>query len=54
MPSIIKSTERDDEGKIIESDIHVEFIQMSKHQIDEYSKIRDIERLQEKSQKKKK
>jgi len=52
MPSIIKSTERDDEGKIIESDIHVEYIQMSKHQMDAYSKIRDIERLQEKSQKK--
>ena len=27
---------------------------MSKHQMDEYSKIRDIERLQEKSQRKKK
>ena len=52
MPNIIKSMERDDTGKLFESDIHVEYIEMSRHQIDEYSKIRDIERIQEKSKKK--
>lgn len=53
MPDIIKSTERV-EGKIVESDIHVEYVQMSKHQIDEYSKIRDSERPQERMRKDKK
>jgi hypothetical protein len=52
MPDIVKSTERDTQGKIVESDIHVEYVQMSKHQIDEYSKIRDQEREQERGRKK--
>ena len=52
MPDIVKSTERDSKGKLVESDIHVEYVQMSKHQIDEYSKIRDQEREQERGRKK--
>ena len=52
MPDIVKSTERDKQGRLVESDIHVEYIQMSKHQIDEYSKIRDQEREQERGRKK--
>jgi hypothetical protein len=52
MPDIVKSTERDKQGRLVESDIHVEYVQMSKHQIDEYSKIRDQEREQERGRKK--
>lgn len=52
MPDIVKSTERDSQGRLVESDIHVEYVQMSKHQIDEYSKIRDQEREQERGRKK--
>ena len=55
MPDIVKSTERvkDEKGtKIIQSDIHVEYVEMSKHQMDEYSRIRDQERDQEKSRRK--
>jgi hypothetical protein len=52
MPDIVKSTERDKQGRLIQSDIHVEYVQMSKHQIDEYSKIRDQEREQERGRKK--
>lgn len=52
MPDIVKSVEKE-KGKLIESDIHVEYVEMSKHQIDEYSRIRDQERDQERSRKKK-
>ena len=53
MPSIVKSSIVED-GKTIESDIHVEKIEMSKHQLDAYSQIRDIEHAQEKRNKGKK
>jgi len=56
MPDIVKSTEKEKgpkgESKIVQSDIHVEYVEMSKHQIDEYSRIRDQEREQEKSRRK--
>lgn len=52
MPDIVKSTEKDKQGKYVESDIHVEYVEMSKHQIDEYSRIRDQERDQERGRKK--
>jgi hypothetical protein len=52
MPDIVKSTKRDSQGKIVQSDIHEEFIEMSKHQLDVYSKIRHQEREQESNRRK--
>ena len=52
MPDIVKSIEKNKQGKLVESDIHIEYIEMSKHQIDEYSRIRDQERDQERGRKK--
>lgn len=50
MPDIIKSTDKD--GK--ESDIHMEYVTMSPHQVDVYEDIRKTERKQEEMEKKNK
>ena len=43
MPDIIKSKDKDGN----ESDIHIEYVTMSPHQIDVYEEIRKMERKQE-------